>query len=473
MANSVDVIVVGAGLAGLTAALRLRAAGARVAVLESRDRVGGRTLNHALGADDYLESGGQFVGPTQDRVLGLAAELRVGTFAAFNAGKSTYVHKGRARRFDNGIPPDPTALLDVGAMMARIDRATRSIPVDAPWTAPDARELDAQTFAAWARRGSVTAGGLELLDVLLGSAFGASATDASALFGLWYVAGAGDKHNRGTVDRMMSVENGAQERRFVGGAHRLSLRLAEELGDAVVLGDPVRRIEQSTSGAGAGATVRTDRRTWTARDVVVAIPPVLATRIQWDPLLPAGQEALFQRMSFGNLAKVEAVYEEPFWRRDGLSGEGVFRAGSPVCSMFDNSSPDPDAPGVLMGFVGANAWREWAPLPAQRRRGAVLRSFSQVVGPRALRPVAVVEQDWTAEEWTRGGPTSVLAPGVLTGLGRWRDVPFGRVRWAGAEHANHWNGYMDGAVRSGESAAASIVAAIDTANTILGQEGSL
>lgn len=205
--------------------------------------------------------------------------------------------------------------------------------------------------------------------------------------------------------------------------------------------------------------VYTDTDSWTARRVIVTAPPVLATRIAWDPVLPAPQEALFQRMNFGTLAKFEAVYSEPFWRAEGLSGQGIFRdPSSPVCSMFDNSPPD-GGPGVLMGFVGARQWRSWAPKPAAERRGAVLRAFSTVVGPRALQPTSCVEQDWTAEEWTRGGPTSVLAPGVLTELGCWRDVPFGRVHWAGAEHSDYWNGYMDGAVRSGTQVAAEVIAA--------------
>jgi monoamine oxidase len=186
---------------------------------------------------------------------------------------------------------------------------------------------------------------------------------------------------------------------------------------------------------------------------VVAVPPHLVAGIDLEPALPAPQAELFRRMTFGTLMKCEAVYDEPFWRADGLSGQGLFRGDAePLCSMFDNTPPS-GAPGVLMGFLGAHAWKAWADRPAAQRRGAVLRSFARVVGPRALEPVDYWEQDWTTEPWTRGGPTAVLAPGVLTELGPWRDVPHGRILWAGAEHANHWNGYMDGAVRTGQDVA--------------------
>ena len=156
------------------------------------------------------------------------------------------------------------------------------------------------------------------------------------------------------------------------------------------------------------------------------------------------------------MTKCEAVYDEPFWRQAGLSGQGVFRSGSPLCSTFDNT-PGSGGPGVLMGFLGGRQWRAWAQRPARERRGAVLRGFAQVVGRDALRPREYIERDWTAEPWSLGGPTAVATPGVLTGLGPWRDKPFGRVHWAGAEHANYWNGYMDGAVRSGRDTALAVM----------------
>lgn len=457
-AERVDVVVVGAGLAGLTAARELAAAGARVRVLEARDRVGGRTLNHDLGNGEVVEAGGQFVGPTQGHVLGLAEELGVETFPAYAEGQTVYVHGDRSKRFGGDIPPDLLALPDVGVMMARLRRVAGSIDLAEPWRSPNAAELDHMTTQTWARRLSLGRGGLELLEVLLGSAYGTTAAEASALFTAWYVAGAGDEHHPGTLDRMIGVTGGAQESRFVGGSQLLSLRMAEELGDAVVLGTPVRRISQ----ARGGVEVRADGRTWQADRVVVTVPPHLVERIDFEPLLPAQQAALFGRMTFGTLMKCEAVYERPFWREDGLSGQGVFRGRTgPVCSMFDNSPPSGE-PGILMGFVGAAQWKAWSGRPDRERRGAVLRSFAKVVGPRALEPVDYFEKDWTQEPWTRGGPTSVLAPGVLTELGRWRDVPHGRVHWAGAEHADHWNGFMDGAVRSGTDVAARIIGQEDS-----------
>ncbi|MGW3997399.1 flavin monoamine oxidase family protein [Amycolatopsis sp. NPDC004772] len=447
-----DVVVVGAGLAGLTTARELTAAGRDVVVLEARDRVGGRTVNHALGDGKVVEAGGQFAGPTQDHVLALAKQVGVETFPAYTRGASVYVHGDRARRYRGDIPPDPLALPDLGIAMRRIDQLARKIPLDAPWRAPKARAWDSVTFESWLRHTTAGTGALDLVNVLLGSAFGGSAADTSLLYSLWYIAGFGNETTPGTLERGIGVTGGAQESRFAGGSQLISQRIAEELDGRVVLRAPVRAIEQDAGSV----TVQSDVDTWHARHVVVAVPPALAARISWRPLLPPQQDALFSRMAFGALMKCEAVYPEPFWRADGLNGQAVFRHPSPICSMFDNSPPDGE-PGVLMGFLGGPQWHLWAARPPRERRAAVLRAFAAAVGKPALRPVEYFEQDWVGEEWTRGGPTSVPGTGVLTELGPWRDRPFGRVHWAGAEHSDHWNGYLDGAVRSGETAARAVL----------------
>jgi monoamine oxidase len=452
MTESCDVIVVGAGLAGLTAARSLARAGIDVRVLEARDRVGGRMLNHRLGNGEIVEAGGQFVGPTQNHVIDLARSYGLEMFPAYDEGAHGYVHAGQVKRFDNGAPPDLLALPDLAIATRRINHAAKMIPVHAPWTAEHAIELDRITFDSWLRQFSLGDGAVDLVNVFLGSAFGATASEVSALFALWYIAGAGDERTPGTIERMTSVAGGAQQWRFGGGSQLIASAIAEELGDRVTLSAPVRAIRQDERAV----TVVSDAGTWTADRVVVAVPPHLAARIQWTPTLPAAQDALFQRLSFGTLMKCEAVYDRPFWRDQELSGQGVFRAGRSVCSMFDNT-PAGGSPGVLLGFVGGDQWRAWSRRPPRDRRGAVLRSFADVVGDRALRPVDYFEQDWTAEEWTRGGPCAIAGPGVLTTLGTWRDAPFGRVHWAGAEHSDYWNGYMEGAVRSGNAVAEAIV----------------
>jgi monoamine oxidase len=216
----------------------------------------------------------------------------------------------------------------------------------------------------------------------------------------------------------------------------------------------VRRIVQD----GSGVAVETDRhRDFKAGRVIVALPPAMAGRIAYAPILPALRDQLTQRMPMGWYAKVEAVYPTPFWRSDGLSGQVVSDTG-PVRTTFDNTPPD-GTPGVLMGFIAADDGRVWSQLSASERRNAALGSFARYFGTAALGPIQYVEKDWTAEEWSRGDPVGLMPPGVLTQYGPALRPPVGRVHWAGTETAEVWTGYMDGAVRSGERVADEVQAA--------------
>jgi monoamine oxidase len=441
-----DVIVVGAGLAGLVAARQLVAARRQVLVLEARDRVGGRTVNASIGAGKVVEMGGQWVGPTQDHLLALARELRIDTFPTYYEGRNLLQLRGKLRRYKGTIPRlAPHVLLDIERARRKLRKAARRVPADAPWTAPKAPELDSQTLATWVRKAARTRKGRALLEIATGTVMGTGTAELSLLWMLSYVSSAG------SFDALIDTEGGAQQDRFVGGSQLISQRLAQELGDAVVLSAPVRRITQD----GGGLQVDADGASARAQRVIVAIPPPLAARISFAPSLGGRRDQLMQRMAHGALTKCAAVYPEPFWRADGLTGQAVSDSG-PVATTFDNSPPD-GSPGVLLGFIaGAEAIRHARRSEAERRR-AVLESFTHLFGPEAAQPGIYIETAWAEEEWSRGGPVCSFAPGALASYGEALRQPTGRVHWAGAETATVWCGYMEGAVRSGERAAEEVL----------------
>jgi monoamine oxidase len=456
-ARRTDVVVMGAGLAGLTAARELVKAGKSVVVLEADARVGGRTLNRDVGGGEVVEAGGQFAGPTQDHILGLAKEVGVGTFPGYLPGPSVYIADGQVQRYDptgplGDIPPDLLALPDLAQAVTRLDQMSRAVPPDAPWTAADAELLDGQTVGSWLRANTVNSKrAVEAFDLFFNSFYGNRTLDVGLLFFLGQIAGMGNERTPGTLERGLASKGGAQESRFVGGSQLVSTKVAQALGRRVVLRAPVRRIEQR----GTRATVVSDRGTWLARRVIVAIPPPLATEIRWDPVLPVDHDALRRRMPLGTLAKCEAIYEEPFWRKENRGWRAV-KIGGVVKEMFDNTPPS-GKPGILMGFLGGHSWRMWTPRPAAERKQAILADFAQAFGPGALKPTDYFEQDWTQEPWIRGGPVSVLGPGTTTAFLPALTRPFRRVHWAGTETSPYWNGYMDGAVRSGERAATEVL----------------
>lgn len=449
--SAVDVVVVGGGISGLVAARDVAAAGRSVLVLEARDRVGGRVLNHTLAGGSVVESGGAFAGPTQNHILALAAELGVATFKEYAQGDNVYVAGGTTTRYTGTVPPDPAVLPDAAALQLKIDQMSRDVPVDAPWNAPKAAEWDATSLHDWIAANTVNPATANLLKSYLEPLLGANARDVSLLFFLWYIATAGDENDPGTFERSAGTSGGAQDSRFAGGSQLIPLRLADRLGDAVALNAPVRRIAQT----GGQVVVTGDRGQVTAARAIVAVPPPPAAAIEWDPLLPPVRAQLLQRMPMGALMKVDAVYPTPFWRSAGLSGMSVQDTG-PVRVSFDNSPPDA-AVGVLMAFIGGATWRDWGNRPAGERRDAVLTAFATAFGPQALSPTEYVEHDWTRERWSLGGPVAIAGVGTVLGDGPAIRAPHGLVHWAGTETATYWSGYMDGAVSAGRRAAAEVL----------------
>ena len=452
-----DVVVVGAGLAGLAAAETVVAAGKSVIVLEARDRVGGRTHNRDIGGGEVVEIGGQWIGPTQDAIAAWAKDLGVATFRTYNDGSYIY-HRGGQRtpyRPDTpllgAIPPDPGAA-EAGAALAQIDSMALEVPLDAPWTAPRAEEWDSQTAHTWIRANTASSGGRFLTDLGVGLIYAAEPRDVSLLQLLFNVRAAGNETTPGTFERLINTAGGAQESRFVGGSQRVSLEAARRLGRRVVLRAPVRRITQSATEV----RVEADGTSVVARQCIVTGPPSVAARIDFRPALPTLRAQLLQRMPQGSAIKCHAIYDRPFWREDGLAGQAVGDRG-PCRVTFDNSPPD-GSPGVLLGFVEGTHARAFSHKPASERRAAVLQNFVDFFGERARTPTAYFETNWGEEEWTRGCFVAFCPPGVLLDYGREMRAPFGRVHWAGADIATVWNAYMDGAVRSGRRAAAEALA---------------
>src|SRR4051812_48570086 len=360
----VDVAVVGAGFAGLTAARELVKAGHSVAVLEARDRVGGRVWNHSLGGGEESERGGTFIGPTQNQIIALAKELRIGTFPTFANGENVYFDgSSRSTYSDTGptgtAPPDPEILADLATVVTQLDNMSLEVPVDAPWEAARAREYDSQTLQQWVEANAISPKFKQkVVPLATRPIFGAEPRELSLLFTLFYIAASGDEKNAGTFERNFNTRDGAQMFRIVGGSQILCLEIARRLGRRVVLRSPVKNIHQSRTGV----RVESSRVIVRAGRAIVAIPPVLAGAIDYSPNMPRSRTQLTRLVPQGTLLKVAAVYDKPFWREKGLNGTAVSLVG-PISATFDDSPPD-GSPGVVFGFVGGDDARSFLGMSA-------------------------------------------------------------------------------------------------------------
>jgi len=442
-----DVCIVGAGYAGLAAARRLSQAGLSVAVLEARDRVGGRIWTYELPDGTAIDRGGAWLAPRHDAIFGLAKEMGATTFKTWVAGAHLLIGGGRTRRYTGLFPKiSPLAVLSLALANWKINRMARQVPLDAPWTAPRAAEWDARSVEWWFERSGVrTQIARDLFESALRGLMTADLSEVSLLH-LLYLA-----HAHGSIDTLFSIEDGAQENLVYGGAGSIARKMADELGAAVRLSAPVRAITQR----GDRVLVASDALTVSARHAVVSVPPALALEIGFDPALPEDRRTLYRNAIGGPETKTIAVYDEPFWRADGYSGQAA-EPGSPAELTIDTGPPT-GGRGVLAVFAfGPNALRA-ASLDADVRRKAILEGLAKRFGPRAARPDAYVETAWWTEEWTRGCSMAHFTPGTLTRYGHLLREPFGRVHWAGTETATVSHGAIDGAVRSGKRAAAEIL----------------
>ena len=440
-----DVVVIGAGLAGLTAARELTRAGFDVVILEGRDRVGGRTFSGTL-AGVPVDRGASFVGPTQDAVLKLAADLGCGTTPTYNDGANLIRWRGNVRRYQGTIPKlGLVGLLDIGRIQWQFDRIAARVSVTEPWNSKGAAELDAMSLGGWLRSVRATAGSRDLMAIMSRVTWGAEPDEVSMLHAVRYVK------TSGGLDRMLATVGGAQQDHFVEGTHQMSVRMAEELGERVRLGAVVSRIEWSEDAV----AVTSSAGVVEARRAIVAIAPMQRLDIDIAPAPPIEYQQLAQRWPLGALTKSYAAYPTPFWRAKGLSGQALSDQG-PVFITFD-VSPGAGGPGILLGFTDP---RGFDCLPDEQRREKVLQCFTALFGEQAAEPIDYLDQRWGAESFAPGGPTAAVPPGSWTEFGRLLRTPVGPLHWAGTETADEWTGFMDGAVRSGQRAAAEVSGAL-------------
>lgn len=441
--ESVDVVIVGAGFAGLSAAERLTSAGASVLVLEGKDRVGGRSFTGEV-AGVKVDFGATWVSPRHTAIRNLAMKVGCTTTPQFARGRNVQWLLGKRRTYNGTIPPVSLAgVADMARIQMALEQLLSTIDVSAAWRSPDAAELDSISFGEWLDSKRAMASTRALMTVVAKVQWGASPADVSLLHVLRYIRAVGG------IDHMLDVDGGQQQDRITETTQEIARRLGERLGDRLRLRCPVRRIVEDEHGL----TIHADGVRISADHVIVTAAPSDRAGIEFDPPLPAQAQGLTRTWRMGMLSKAFIAYEQPFWRSAGLSGEAVTDTGT-VFITFD-VSPDPAGPGILMAFCDPRVFDAFDPAD---RRERVLRQLVDLYGEQAARPLDYVDHRWSAESFAPGGPNPAVAPYATTSFGDALTAPHGRVEWAGTETAGEWAGCMNGAVLTGQRAAERVIA---------------
>ena len=437
--RNADVIVVGAGMAGLKAATELATLGRSVIVLEANERVGGRVKRGQV--DGHVaDFGGQWVGKGHNVLLAEAKRLGIETYAQYETGKTVMQLLGKLAQFTGNVPRMPfLSLLELARIQKRWDRDMATVPADAPWNAPNAKLWDGMTLETWIERNVYTKAAREFARLV---PRGAWAVEARQVSYLWFLDALRSNHG---LEYLMAVKDGMLDAKFKGGMQQIAQRLADALGDRLVLGAPANRIAQDSEGV----RVATPKGEFAARFVIVTAPPAAAARIAYEPHLPSLRDGLNQRMPAGSIMKIIVVYAQPFWREDGFSGQ-VATDDDTVGLVLDDARDDGTA--VLLAFIEGRHAIELSAASKEARREKVIASLVRFFGPKARDVIAYDDNDWTIEPYAHGYVAS-MGPGTLSRFGRALREPCGRIHWAGSETSEEWAGCIEGAMRSGLRAA--------------------
>ncbi len=445
--NHVDVIIIGGGFAGVSAARKLYRAGKSFLILEARDRLGGRVYTKDIADGIPLDLGGQWIGPTQDRMYELVEEYGIETYPTYIKGKSVMDLNKKISTYTGLIPKvDPISLIYIDITIKRLNRMAQSIDTQAPWSHPKAAKWDAMTLSSYISKHVKTKKARSIMITAMETVLACAPEEVSLLHVLFYIRSGKD------IDTLLNIENGAQQDRIRGGMQGVVEHMSVGFEDRILYNAAVKSIKQSESQC----TVRTEDHTYYSSKVVVAIPPILAGRIQCDPPLSLDKRQVFQKIPMGIVVKCYAIYKQPFWRQAGFSGEVVTDEHSPYQTIFDNAAEDADY-GMLMGFALADRATQLMRLSQLDRKALMIKTLERYFGAQSKDIWMYEDLCWAEEEFSQGCYTGYFPTGVWT---RYKDAlrtVEGNIHWAGTETATVWNGYIEGAVRSGERAAQEIL----------------
>lgn len=442
----IDVLIIGGGFSGVAAAKKLHESGKTFQLIEARERLGGRVHTERFDEGLWLDLGGQWIGPTQDRMYELVREFDLKLFETYNEGINLLDLKGKIRKYTGLIPKmDPVSLVNLEMMIRKMEAMARKIDSASPWSNLKASKWDRMTLEQFVNRSSWTSAAYQVMKAGLETVYACEMNEISLLHALFYI-------KSGTsLDCLLNIKEGAQQHRIDGGMQRLVEEMAKPFQNKISVNEPILTI--SWNGE---VKVSTPKGEYSAKKLILAVPPSVAQKIQFIPELPTRKKQVLERIPMGIAGKVLSVYEKPFWRSAGFSGQVVADDNTPFQTFFDVSPPD-ESYGVLLAFTLANRARDFFSLQDSEREALAISYFGQYFGAEAQKPLRYVDHNWVDEPWSMGCYAGIYGTGTWTNFQKSLAEPTGPIHWAGTETSDIWFGYIEGAVRAGERAASEII----------------
>ncbi len=441
------VLIIGGGFSGIAAAKKLHESGVSFRVLEARERLGGRVFTKTISEDLYLDFGGQWIGPTQDRMYELCKEYGIEYFETYNQGKNILDLRGKIKTYSGVIPKiDLLSLINLDWLIRKLERLARQIDLNSPWSHPKAGEFDSLSLVDFLKKNSKTDPCFQVIRLGCETIFACDLHELSLLHALFYI-------KSGTsLDCLINIKNGAQQHRIKGGMQTIVDRMAKDFSEHISFNSSVQKIEKTDSGI----LVHSESAYYSCQKVIFAVPPPLLDEIEIIPELSQEKKKLLKNYPMGQVGKCFMIYKKPFWRKSGFSGQAVSDENSPFQTLFD-CSPADGKYGILMGFAIGNRAKIHFGLSKENRESRMKSLLVSYFGSEASSSIRYEDFTMTDEVWSRGCFAALMPTGAWTNFQdtyRKSEDPF---YFAGTEAATRWHGYIEGAVLAGEGSASEVI----------------
>ncbi|EED21861.1 mao-A, putative [Talaromyces stipitatus ATCC 10500] len=458
----VDAVVVGGGFSGMMAGYEASQAGLKVAVLEARHRIGGRSWTQALeSGHGHVELGATWINKTtQPLIYSLTQKFKLKTIEQYVTGDEVFqTSNGKVYRkaFLEALTEDPKLSTQFERFIVILKEAIAERNIR-KWD--DIKAEEDVAFDEWARLKGVEPSS-ELDDFcsfLTRTVVGREAHEVGAHYFLDYL-----QSGFGFESIISEGEIGAQSLKVKPGTSAIAEALAKSMPHgSVFVNTPVSKISQYQGGSHPCLVTTKDGQQFRAKKVILAVPTNTYDLIDFSPPLPREKRVLVSNTRAGVYAKVILTYLKPWWRTAGLVGKFQSHTG-PISMSWDISDEDQSS---LALFVCGDGATKWHALSKLGRQEAIIEHLIELVGPElADKARSVLEYkcvEWTKEEFIGGAPTSVMGPGMLSKYGQAFRQPFQNIHIAGGEAAFEWKGYLEGALSSGQRAATEVVDILGT-----------